>query len=80
MKITKTRNFGRRLDKQLLFIAHASRMIYGCMGLGGGWSTQPATRQHVQQAHRIIEHVLSLDINVFDHADIYTFYRTNLPF
>lgn len=62
------------------YFPQASRMIYGCMGLGGGWTNQPATNQDMQQAHRIIEHVLSLDINVFDHADIYTFGKAETVF
>ncbi len=52
---------------------HASRLIYGCMGLGGGWNDKPATKADISQARSIIDTVLSLDINVFDHADIYTF-------
>lgn len=62
------------------YFPHASRMIYGCMGLGGGWNNQPATQQHVLQAHHIIEQVLSLNINIFDHADIYTFGKAELVF
>ncbi|MEG3766638.1 aldo/keto reductase [Alteromonas sp. 14N.309.X.WAT.G.H12] len=62
------------------YFPQASRMIYGCMGLGGGWNTQPVAHQDVQQAHRVIEQVLSLDINVFDHADIYTFGKAETVF
>lgn len=62
------------------YFPHASRLIYGCMGLGGGWNNQPATSQDVQQAHNIIEQALALNINVFDHADIYTFGKAELVF
>ncbi|SVC19558.1 uncharacterized protein METZ01_LOCUS272412, partial [marine metagenome] len=44
---------------------HASRLIYGCMGLGGGWNDKPATKADISQARSIIDTVLSLDINVF---------------
>ena len=59
---------------------HASRLIYGCMGLGGGWNDKPATRADVSQARSIIDTVLDLDINVFDHADIYTFGKAETVF
>lgn len=59
---------------------HASRLIYGCMGLGGGWNDKPATKADISQARSIIDTVLSLDINVFDHADIYTFGKAETVF
>ncbi|WP_287498686.1 aldo/keto reductase, partial [Alteromonas sp. AO-Serp] len=59
---------------------HASRLIYGCMGLGGGWNDEPATKADVSQARSIIDTVLDLDINVFDHADIYTFGKAETVF
>ena len=55
------------------YFPHASRLIYGCMGLGGGWNDSPATQNDVDQARAIVGKVLELNINVFDHADIYTF-------
>ncbi len=51
----------------------ASQLIYGCMGLGGGWSDAPAEENDVKQAQQIIETCLENKINVFDLADIYTF-------
>ena len=59
---------------------HASRLIYGCMGLGGGWNNDPASKADVTQARTIIDAVLDLDINVFDHADIYTFGKAEAVF
>lgn len=58
----------------------ASRLIYGCMGLGGGWNNGPASSSDVQQAHAVIEKALELNINVFDHADIYTFGKAETVF
>jgi predicted oxidoreductase len=49
----------------------ASRLVLGCMGLGGGWNEHPITKADVKQAHEAIESALSVGINMFDHADIY---------
>lgn len=49
-----------------------SRLVLGCMGLGGGWNHEPYTAEHVKQAHRAVEAALSIGINMFDHANIYT--------
>lgn len=62
------------------YFPNASRLIYGCMGLGGGWNNSPATKADVNQARTIIDKVLGLDINVFDHADIYTFGKAEQVF
>ncbi len=51
----------------------ASQLVYGCMGLGGGWSDAPAEEKDVKEAQQIIETCLENKINVFDLADIYTF-------
>lgn len=62
------------------YFPHASRLIYGCMGLGGGWDQSPVSDADVKQAHEIIETALALNINVFDHADIYTFGKAETVF
>ncbi len=49
-----------------------SPLIYGCMGLGGGWNQEPISRKHITQAHTLIETAMELGISRFDHADIYT--------
>ncbi|GEA08595.1 aldo/keto reductase [Alteromonas sp. KUL42] len=61
-------------------IPHASRLIYGCMGLGGGWNNSPASEADTNQARQIIDKALELNINVFDHADIYTFGKAETVF
>ncbi|MEZ8824580.1 aldo/keto reductase family oxidoreductase [Vibrio amylolyticus] len=61
--------------KQYLINKHlpnASNIAYGCMGLGGGWDDQPFTGQNTTQAQQVIETALEANINLFDHADIYT--------
>lgn len=50
----------------------ASRIALGCMGLGGGWDRDPITAEHIKQGHEAVEAALSIGINMFDHADIYT--------
>lgn len=49
-----------------------SRLVLGCMGLGGGWDQSPVTSEHIKHAQDTIEAALSIGINFFDHADIYT--------
>jgi predicted oxidoreductase len=51
---------------------NASRLVLGCMGLGGEWDSSPVTSEHIKQAHAAVEAALSAGINMFDHADIYT--------
>ena len=58
----------------------ASRLVLGCMGLGGGWNTTPLTQQDEQQAFALIEAALDCGINLFDHADIYTFGKAEAVF
>lgn len=59
---------------------NASQLVYGCMGLGGGWNNNPISNDDIQQCHRIIDTVLTEKINVFDHADIYTFTKAETVF
>lgn len=51
---------------------HASKLIFGCMGLGGNWSHQPYTKADLVLATEAVEQALACNITVFDHADIYT--------
>lgn len=48
------------------------RLIYGCMGLGGGWNNNPLQAEDVSQAHAAVEAALDIGITLFDHANIYT--------
>jgi predicted oxidoreductase len=58
----------------------ASRLIYGCMGLGGGWTRDPIQPEHISQAHEVVELALENGINMFDHADIYAFGKAETVF
>jgi len=57
-----------------------SALIYGCMGLGGGWNKQAVTAEHLSQANAVIDAALESEITVFDHADIYTFGKAEQVF
>jgi predicted oxidoreductase len=47
------------------------RLLYGCMGLGGDWSTEPHEITDVEAAAEAIEAALDIGVTLFDHADIY---------
>jgi predicted oxidoreductase len=48
-----------------------SRIVYGCMGIGGGWAPGPLTERTRKDAVASVRAALDQGINVFDHADIY---------
>lgn len=50
----------------------ASRIALGCMGIGGDWDHEPITAENIKQGHDAVNAALSIGINMFDHADIYT--------
>ena len=58
----------------------ASRLVFGCMGLGGGWTTTPFDEDDVRAAHAAVDAALEAGITVFDHADIYTFGKAESVF
>ena len=49
----------------------ATRISYGCMGIGGGWGPGPLTDQTRKEALVSVRAALDQGINFFDHADIY---------
>jgi len=58
-----------------------SRLCAGCMGLGGGWDKHVMlTKQHEMQAQEFLDAALALDINFFDHANIYAVGRAEQVF
>ncbi len=58
----------------------ASKLVYGCMGLGGNWDQSQPTSEHVAQAREVIDTALENHITVFDHADIYTLGKAEAVF
>ena len=65
-------------------IAHtpyeASRIVYGCMGIGGGWDHNPLDDVAQKNAIYALEAALASGINFFDHADIYCFGKSEQAF
>jgi len=56
------------------------KIIYGCMGLGGGWTRDPIGPEEERQANLAIDTALAHGINTFDHADIYGFGKSEIVF
>jgi predicted oxidoreductase len=61
-------------------LTNVSEIAYGCMGLGGGWNDNPVSQDDVYQTQAIIETAMASGINLFDHADIYTFSKAEQAF
>ena len=62
------------------YLPNVSRIASGCMGLGGGWNHQLVTKQDIRQGIELVEAALDSGINLFDHADIYTFGKAERVF
>ena len=58
----------------------ASTIALGCMGMGGEWNDLPLSQQVKQNALKTIEAALEEGINFFDHADIYTYGKSEEAF
>ena len=43
-------------------------LIYGCMGLGGGWNNNSLSSEDFKQAENAIKAALEAGINYFDHC------------
>lgn len=48
-----------------------SRLVFGCMMLGGGWNRNPITQGDIRAAEEAVDTALGIGITMFDHADIY---------
>ena len=48
-----------------------SRLVYGCMGLGGEWNDSPITSDDLKKGEEAVNAALEIGITMFDHADIY---------
>ncbi|MCM2678861.1 aldo/keto reductase [Echinimonas agarilytica] len=62
------------------YLPGVSQLVYGCMGLGGGWNQNAVSDADHKQARTIIETNLNQGLNLFDHADIYTFGKAEQAF
>lgn len=52
-------------------VTGTTRLIYGCMALGGSWEPGPYRAEDIDAAEAAIEAALDSGITLFDHADIY---------
>lgn len=60
---------------------HVSRLIAGCMGLGGGRNPETVLdASHEAQTRAFVDAALELGINFFDHANIYAYGRAEEVF
>lgn len=48
-----------------------TRLLYGCMALGGSWDRSPYGAADIDAAEAAVEAALDSGITMFDHADIY---------
>ncbi|MBW7476869.1 aldo/keto reductase [Paenibacillus oenotherae] len=58
----------------------ASQLVLGSMRLGGGWDQSPLTAAHYKEGHEAVDTALEIGINMFDHADIYTYGKAEKVF
>ncbi|WP_372368686.1 aldo/keto reductase family oxidoreductase [Candidatus Uabimicrobium sp. HlEnr_7] len=58
----------------------ASRIAYGCMGIGGSWDHNSLNINEQRNATIAIETAFETGINIFDHADIYCFGKSEHAF
>lgn len=57
-----------------------SQIALGCMGMGGTWDKAPLTEEVKKSAILTVEAALENGINFFDHADIYTYGKSEEAF
>ncbi len=62
------------------YLRNVGQVAYGCMGLGGGWNDNPVVAADIAQTRNVIDTALESGINLFDHADIYTFSKAEQAF
>ena len=58
-------------DQPAQELNRGQELIYGCMGFGGSWSSEPHSSAHVDEAAAAVDAALETGITLFDHADIY---------
>ena len=57
-----------------------SQIALGCMGMGEIWDRNPITEEVKKNAILTVEAALENKINFFDHADIYTYGKSEEAF
>ncbi len=59
---------------------NASRIAYGCGSIGGSWDETPRTDTVRAKALAVLRATLDCGINFFDHANIYTYGKSEAVF
>jgi aryl-alcohol dehydrogenase-like predicted oxidoreductase len=57
-----------------------SRIGYGAMNLGGEWDKNPLSVNDRRKASAAVDTALEQGITLFDHADIYTYGKSEAVF
>lgn len=57
-----------------------SRIGYGCMNLGGSWDDAPLGKAERSRAAQLVATAIEQGITLFDHADIYTWGKSEAVF
>jgi len=57
-----------------------SRLVYGCMALGGEPTRSPVTRKDIAAAEAAIDAAMAIGITMFDHADVYRYGKAETVF
>ncbi len=55
-------------------------IVYGCMGLGGDWSSAPYGLAEIDEAEAAVEAALEAGIAIFDQAEAYRFGKSEAVF
>lgn len=61
-------------------ITGLGHVVYGCMGLGGDWSSAPYGLAEIDEAEAAIEAALEAGITIFDQAEAYRFGKSEAVF
>ncbi|MDP4176566.1 MAG: aldo/keto reductase [Bacteroidota bacterium] len=57
-----------------------SQIAYGCMTIGGSWDNSPLSEETIKKAIGSIREAMDQGISFFDHADIYTYGKSEEAF
>lgn len=60
-----------KTKKKKELLMNKKRLIYGTMGLGGGWDKKKLSQKDINQGLEIFEYIINAGIHVLDFADIY---------
>lgn len=61
-------------------ITGLGHLVYGCMGLGGDWSSAPYGLAEIDEAEAAVEAALDAGIGIFDQSEAYRFGKSEAVF